>query len=93
MAKKNLYDHLGNSYSSIKEMCKAYGINCTVFEARIKHGFNLEEALTRKVKKANLDSPTVRALAKGYGVGGKLYKKRLKQGWKLEEVLQGATGN
>ena len=93
MAKKNLYDHLGNNYSSIKEMCDAYGLNRTVFEARIRHGFSLEQALTKKVKKAGLDSPTVRALAKGYGVGSKLYKKRLKQGWKLEEALQGAISN
>lgn len=93
MAKKNLYDHLGNNYSSIKEMCTAYNLNLVTFKARLNRGDNLEKALTKKVKKANINSPTMRALAKGYGVGNKFYKKKLKQGWKLEEALQGATGN
>lgn len=93
MAKKNLYDHLGSGYSSIKEMCDACNINLVTLKARLNRGDSLEEALTKKVKKTGLDSPTTRALAKGYGKGSKLYKKRLKQGWKLEETLQGATGN
>ncbi len=43
---KPCQDHLGNQYSSIKEMCEHYNINRKLFEYRINHGYTLEETLT-----------------------------------------------
>ena len=39
-------DHLGNSYNSYTEMCKAYGISNVLFAKRKSRGFTLEQCLT-----------------------------------------------
>ena len=45
--KDKVKDHLGNEYSSVASMCKAYGIGRSTFENRIKRGhWTLEKALT-----------------------------------------------
>lgn len=49
--KKNdeyVIDHLGNTYSSFKEMCNAYRADPKLVDARMRcHGWSLEDALTR----------------------------------------------
>ena len=39
-------DHKGNKYSTIREMCKAWGISSGTYMYRIKKGMNVEQALT-----------------------------------------------
>lgn len=44
-----VYDHLGNEYSSFKEMCDHYGLPEKLVEGRLRcHGWELKDALTRK---------------------------------------------
>ena len=41
-------DHLGNTFESIKDMCKAYNVNLSAYNGRINLGHTVEEALTGK---------------------------------------------
>lgn len=41
-------DHLGNEFSSQKEMCEYWKVNATTFRNRKRKGWSLEEALTGK---------------------------------------------
>lgn len=49
--KKACQDHLGNHFSSIKEMCEYYGVNVHTFYSRTLYGASIEEALTKPTKK------------------------------------------
>lgn len=42
---KRCRDHLGNEYSSVTEMCRAYGISRSLYINRIESGLSIEEAL------------------------------------------------
>ena len=46
-ASKECYDHLGNKYSSKKEMAEAYNLSFTVFLARLNRGWTLKDALEK----------------------------------------------
>ena len=41
-------DHLGKVYRCKTEMLKAYGINASTYERKIKRGYSLERVLTGK---------------------------------------------
>lgn len=43
---KKHYDHLGNEYNSVDEMCKYYGIGRTTYIYRMNHDWPLKYALT-----------------------------------------------
>lgn len=43
-------DHLGNTYSSISEMCKHWGIRGALFSYRLSKGWSVEKSLTTPVK-------------------------------------------
>lgn len=51
MKNKNVTDHLGNQFTSIKKMCEYYNINYKTYMSRILRGWILEEALTMQNKK------------------------------------------
>ena len=42
----DVQDHLGNSFDSISDMCRAYLIDKDTYHKRIKRGYTVEEALT-----------------------------------------------
>ena len=44
-------DHLGNTYSSEREKCKAYNINPVTYRRRKKIGMSEKEALTKPIQK------------------------------------------
>lgn len=43
--RKKSFDHLGNEYISITEMCKCYNIETSIYCKRIKRGWSVKEAL------------------------------------------------
>lgn len=51
--KKVVHDHLGNTYGSIKDLCKAYNISYDKFKDRIDRGWSLKDALTKDVDTKN----------------------------------------
>ena len=50
---KACYDHNGVRYRSRSVMCRKYNIERKVFEYRISHGWDLEDALTKPVRLQN----------------------------------------
>ncbi len=82
-------DHLRKHYSSIKEMCSAYGVNLNFYYKKKKEGWTLAEILTysscedhtgKKYKKRT-------DMAKAYGKTYKVIKGRLDLGWTLKQAL------
>lgn len=47
---RRVQDHLGNEYASFFDMCKAYGSTDKTVDVRLRKGWSLEDALTRKVQ-------------------------------------------
>ena len=45
--KNPIFDHLGNEYSSITELCQKYNITRTTYDRRKEKGYNLEMILTK----------------------------------------------
>jgi lambda repressor-like predicted transcriptional regulator len=98
-------DHLGNKYRSITALSKAYGIPYAALQRRLRHGWDLEKALTKPVKKKPdkyVDHKGVRYssmtdLAAAYGMSTPTLINRLKKGWDLEKALtaplKGRKGN
>ena len=90
-------DHLGNVYSDIKEMCKAYGIRVDTFKARLKSGKSLEEALTRVPSKITTNIPckdhlgnqylSQTEMARAYGLTKGQFIARKRSGWSIEKIL------
>ena len=96
---KPAVDHKGKEYTSILEMCKAYGVSYHKFNERLKKGYTLESALTGKniiknrskeVKDFNgkkFESES--AMCRHWHVNISTYKKRLKLGYSLKGALTG----
>ena len=92
---KTCKDHLGNTYISIEEMCKAYNISANAYCARIRLGWSLEEALTKKLYdfscKDHLgkEYETTQEMCKAYNIPKTTFEQRIKKGWPLEKALTG----
>lgn len=93
------YDHLGNEFTDIGEMCKHYNIGRTTYNQRIKAGWTVKDALTRKVKNLRIETkictdhlgnvfPSQNAMCTHYGITKDLLRSRLDLGWKLADILE-----
>lgn len=58
---KIYYDHLGNSYFSLKSLCETYNISTCTYLSRVKTGWSIEKALTVPVKVSNSIDDIIRA--------------------------------
>ncbi len=97
--KKACEDHKGNMYTSITEMCNAYGISTDTFKQRIREGWSLKDALTTEVRSAlvavedhkgnKYESKT--AMCKAYGIDIRIFHARIDSGWTLEKALTTAA--
>lgn len=47
---KQVKDHLGITYPSIKAMCEAYGISRSAYNNRKRLGWDLQDSLTKPVR-------------------------------------------
>ena len=89
------YDHLGQEFDTIIEMCKYWGMSAATFRARIKSGMTLEDALTTKVgmrcKKCKdhlgQEFDTIIEMCKYWGIRCKTFKNRMGKGWTLDRAL------
>ena len=52
--KNSVVDHCGKQFTSVQDMCDAYGVKKSTYQNRIRNGCSLEEALTGKRKKADV---------------------------------------
>ena len=87
-------DHLGNKFSSVKAMCRHYGIKPSTYRARINKGMSVEDAL--KLEDMNKISvkdhlgnefSSINDMCRHYGIGASTYRKRIKKGMSLEDAL------
>lgn len=96
--KKPVKDHLGNEFSSLAAMCRAYPVgDADVFYMRQKkHGMSLEDALMLPVginKRKSTDHlenefPSRKKMCEHYGIPVTLFVTRTeKLGWDLEKAL------
>ena len=91
--KKVCKDHKEKTFESVSAMCKHYGINTGTFQYRIRHGWNLEDALTKELQnKVYYDNEGVAydsldAMCKAHGVSKHTFKDRIKHGWTLGDAL------
>ena len=84
---------LGQQFSSIKEMCAAYGVSVATYSYRLSQGWPLEEALTGTRKsKACIDHlgkeyRTQKEMCNAYGVKPDVFRWRLKKGMSVAQAL------
>ncbi len=92
-----VYDHQGNPFNSLTEMCEHYKIPLKVYIRRIKKGCSIEQALTTKYEKKNNEVsdhlgntyPTQKDMCEAYGISSMLFRKRIQRGLSVQEALTG----
>ncbi len=92
---KKYFDHLGNEFDSLKEMCKAYGISVNGYYYRINAGYNLEETLTKALLPNHMsckdhlgnEFASVSAMCNHYGISISAYCDRIDRGFSVQEAL------
>ena len=102
MANVECRDHLGNVYSSIKDMCSFYNIDSSTVSGRLDRGWSLENALTtpphtlsshvykqRFVVSDHLGNTFANntVMCKHYGISRRLLSYRLSHGYSLRDAL------
>ena len=83
-------DHLGNRFTSIKEMCKHYNVSPDVYSKRIKNGWTQEKALTKnKSVTDHLGNQfaSIKEMCEYYDINYDMYFKKINKGYTLEEIL------
>lgn len=91
---KNVKDHLGNHFETIKAMCKYWNVSETCFYSRRDFGFTLEEILEGtdphlvecEDHLGNTYSTLAEMLNK-YNIDYNVYYKRRAKGWGIKEIL------
>lgn len=99
--KKEVYDHLGNKFESIRALCKHYGITTSLYDNRVNRlGWSLEQALTTPPAQKEIASvdhlgnkfPSQNALCKHYKISAGEFKRRINEmGWSLQKALTTPT--
>lgn len=91
-------DHLGQSFKSLKEMCKAHGVTYYQFLYRINQGRSIAECLDphicRPRSKSAVDHQgnkfkSISEMCRHYGVLKNTFSTRLSRGWSIKESLTG----
>lgn len=90
-----LKDHLGNEYKDIEELAGAYSLPTYIVKSRLRSGYTMEEALTKKY--AGYNQPhydykgtkfnTLKEMCKHYGISERNYLVRLRNGWSKQNAL------
>ena len=90
-----LKDHLGNEYKDIEELAGAYNLPPYIVKSRLRSGYTMEEALTKKY--AGYNQPhydhngtkfsTLKEMCKYYGISEANYLVRLRNGWSMKNAL------
>lgn len=90
-------DHLGNTYSSITEMAKHYGLKSSTLNGRLKAGYSLEEALTPTLRIGDYTDhlgnhfSTQQEMADYWGINVSTLAMRLRKGYSIEKALEIVT--
>ena len=88
---KECYDHLGNKFKSLAEMCRHYGINADKYKRREINGWTLKERLTGKVTcydHLGNGFKTKREMCKFYNIDEGTFASRIRYGWSVKDALE-----
>lgn len=91
-------DHLGNEYSSIKEMCTAYGVTTATYFQRLHRGATMQDALETPVRSRGVTDhkgnryKTLDDMCKAYDITPSVYYGRVQMGWSLQKILETPIG-
>ena len=85
-------DHLGHTFSSMKEMCEYWKIDASTYRYRRKQGYTIEQALTMPLKSRCYDHlgntfPNLQTMCDYWNIALQAYKSRIKNGWSQEKAL------
>ena len=91
-------DHLGNHFSSIKEMCTYWNISAKNYLNRRRTGWNLKRILTTPVAPAakrgkicidhaGREFKSQREMCRHYKITPEAFRRRLNDGWELKRAL------
>jgi len=87
MSKKECRDHLGNVYSSIKDMCAFYGVNPRTLQHRLDKGLSLKDSLELPVNRNRIKTYEIEAMCKKSGIRDDLLYQRIRRyGWSAEKA-------
>lgn len=89
------FDHLGNKFSSVEEMCKYHKVSVDDYQFKIKFGFSVEEALkntsfrhgTKCYDHLGNEYSSIKEMCDYYGISCSVYASRIKRGWLKSEAL------
>lgn len=95
---KGVTDHLGQRFSTVKEMCRAYDMSTSTYWMRVRmRGMSLEEALTTPkdsryfcktyIDHKGIEHESFSKMCKAYGRIASTVSLRLHRGWSLERAL------
>lgn len=88
-----VYDHLGNKYESVRDICKAYGIEISYWYEKLRAGWAVEEILNKKAVKTYIEDPdgngfqSFEDMCRAHGIEGWRVREKLKVGISLREAL------
>lgn len=89
-------DHMGNTFSSKKELCEAYGINYNTYISRERYGWPQKKIFEGKVCNKSSNAITdhlgnqfasITEMCKYHNIGYYTYEQRIRRGRTLEEAL------
>lgn len=91
-------DHLGQTFKSLREMCKAHGVTYDQFFYRLNQGRSIAECLDphiyRPRNKNAVDHlgnefKSISEMCRHYGILKNTFSTRLSRGWSIKESLTG----
>lgn len=99
---KTVTDHKGQKFESVSAMCKHWKMTRSTYNARIKQGWSIEDALTKPKKDVNMaaqtckdhlgnEYPSLNAMCRVYNISRYMYQERINSGWSLEKALTTPT--
>lgn len=87
-------DHLGNEFNSITDMCKYWGIDKSIYMARIRYQWSQKDALTKPIRKRNdckdhlgQEFKSTKDMCRYWNISYSTYLSRIKAGWSIEDAL------
>lgn len=98
---KQVKDHLGNSFKSMRDMCRFWNTTVHVYTSRVSNGMSVQDALTKPLNKGgkkrkvlmytdfNGNSfPTKEAMCEAHGINVSSLCRRMKNGETQDEALK-----
>lgn len=91
-------DHLGNKFSSVREMCKFHDVLYETYRKRRSKGYSIEQSLSDRYLICNGRAiecrdhkgkcfTSISEMAEFYGITSQIFRNRMRVGWSLEKTL------